>query len=95
MQDGAPQPDENAVPPPLDAVSDVDSHDLSEIADLDDANGQQAGSDDEGEDLMDNISGSVKTPLLIRPLLNAWTPNSSRALLLLVHISVSALWSLA
>ena len=60
LQDGAPQPDENAVPPPLDAVSDVDSHDLSEIADLEDANGQQAGSDDEGEDLMDNMSGSVK-----------------------------------
>lgn len=58
MQDDAPQPDENAVPPPLDAVSDVDSHDLSEIADLEDAEGHQ-GSDDEGEDLMDNLSGSV------------------------------------
>jgi hypothetical protein len=57
LQDDAPHPDENAVPPPLDAVSDVDSHDLSEIADLDDAEGHQAGSDDEGEDLMDNLSG--------------------------------------
>jgi hypothetical protein len=66
LQADAPHPDENAVPPPLDAVSDVDSHDLSEIADLDDVEGHQAGSDDEGEDLMDNLSGSAP-PSLFSP----------------------------
>lgn len=51
-----PLPDENAVPSPDDAASDVDSHALSEIADLDDAV-QEQGSDDEGEDLLENMSG--------------------------------------
>ncbi len=69
LQDGAPQPDENAIPPPLDdAASDVDSHALSEIADMEDVNEQQAGSDDEGEDLMDNMSGSVCPPTPSRPI---------------------------
>ena len=56
LQADAPLPDENAVPPPLDAASDVDSHDLSEIADMDDAE-RRDGSDEEGEDLMENMSG--------------------------------------
>ena len=57
MQADEPLPDENVIPPPLDDVSDVDSHNLSEIADQDDGEEVQQGSEDEGEDLMDNLSG--------------------------------------
>lgn len=58
MQADAPLPDEHAVPAPLDDVSDVDSHNVSEIAENDDHGEEvQQGSNDDGEDLMENISG--------------------------------------
>lgn len=57
VQADEPLPDENIVPPPLDDASDVDSHDLSEIADMEDNAAAREGSDEEGEDLMENMSG--------------------------------------
>ena len=57
MQADEPLPDEHAVPPPLDDASDVDSHNLSEIADRDDGEVVNQGSEDEGEDLLENMAG--------------------------------------
>ena len=44
------------MPPPLEEGSDVDSHNVS---DIDNGEEVQQGSDDEGEDLMANMEGSV------------------------------------
>lgn len=48
--------------PVRDQGSDVDSHNLSEIADDDRGEVEQPGSEDEGEDLMDNLSGCASRP---------------------------------
>ena len=55
MQEDDQYPDENAVPAPLDDQSEVDSRNLTDMEE--DGDEVQQGSDDEGEDLMDNLSG--------------------------------------